>query len=63
MKGVKKVGLLTIEEAIQKLKIDQKTLYNWRKYEGLPSIKIKKIVYIREEALNEWLLAKETTGV
>lgn len=57
------MGLLTIEEALEKLKIDQKTLYNWRKYEGLPSIKIKRVVYIREEALNEWLLSKEATGI
>lgn len=54
------MGLLTIEEALEKLKIDQKTLYNWRKHEGLPSIKIKKKVYIREEALNKWLIEKET---
>jgi excisionase family DNA binding protein len=50
---------LTIEELTEKLQVHQKTLYNWRKNEGLPSIKIGKTIYFREEAVNEWLIKRE----
>lgn len=54
------MSLFTIEEMIEKFGVDQKTLYNWRKQEKLPFIKIGKQIYFREESVNKWLLEKET---
>jgi excisionase family DNA binding protein len=54
------MSLYTIEDMIEKFGVDQKTLYNWRKAENLPFIKIGKQIYFREEAVNQWLLEKET---
>ena len=54
--------LMTIEEMIKRFGVNQKTLYNWRKVEGLPSVKVGKQIYFREEAVEEWLLARETAG-
>lgn len=54
------MALLTIEDMTEKFKVDQRTLYTWRKNEGLPFIKVGKQIYFREEAVNEWLMKKET---
>ena len=53
------LNLLTLEEVITRFQVDQKTIYNWRKYKGLPSVKIGRNVYFREEALKEWLIQME----
>lgn len=53
------MGLMTIDQMIDKMKVDQKTLYNWRKNEGLPFIKVGKQIYFREESVNKWLIDRE----
>jgi excisionase family DNA binding protein len=53
------VSYLTIEQVTEKLNIHQKTLYNWRKNEGLPYIKVGKTIYIKEESLNKWMTERE----
>lgn len=54
------MSLLTIEDMTVKFGVDQKTLYNWRKQEKLPFIKVGKQIYFREESVNKWLIEKET---
>jgi excisionase family DNA binding protein len=54
------VSLLTLEQVTARFNTDVKTIYNWRKKEGLPYIKIGNQIFFREEALNAWLLKKET---
>jgi excisionase family DNA binding protein len=56
--GGDKMGLLTIEQMTERLQVHPNTLYNWRKKEGMPSIKVGKTIYFREEAVNEWLERK-----
>lgn len=53
------MSLLTIEQMVDRFGVNQKTIYNWRNKEKLPSIKIGKTIYFREESVNEWLLQKE----
>ena len=54
------MAILTIEDMTIKFGVDQRTLYTWRKQEGLPFIKVGKQIYFREESVNKWLLEKET---
>lgn len=55
-------GLLTLEQLKNRLKVDQKTIYNWRTTKGLPFIKIGRCVYFREESVNKWITSMEQQG-
>lgn len=53
------MSLMTIEEITDKMKVDQRTIYTWRKDFGLPYIKIGNKIYFREESVNKWLQERE----
>jgi excisionase family DNA binding protein len=49
--------LLTIEEAIKRLRISRAHLYNlWERDEGPPKIKIGRKVFIPADRLEEWIV-------
>lgn len=49
-------GLITIEQAMRKLRISRPTAHNWRK-RGLPSVILCGKLFVRESALKNWVPA------
>ena len=59
---MKALDLITLEELKERLQVDQKTIYNWRKHNGLPYVKIGRRLYFREETILEWIKKNEQGG-
>lgn len=51
--------LLSIEDAVKYLNVSRNTLYDWINNEGLPAIKIGRILRIRKESLDTWIKDQE----
>ncbi len=56
---MKALDLITLDELIARFQVDQKTIYNWRKQKGLPTVKIGRCLYFREESITEWIKSME----
>jgi excisionase family DNA binding protein len=47
--------LLTVKEIVEYCRVNKFTVYNWIKKEGLPIVRLGRIIRIRRTDFDEWI--------